>query len=68
MRRAANGNQPGDPARIADVIIDVTEAADPPVRLLLGSDAVAAALTAAETLAASDAKWRTVSESVAYAN
>ncbi|TDC38774.1 SDR family NAD(P)-dependent oxidoreductase [Micromonospora sp. 15K316] len=64
--RAANGRQPGDPARVAQVIMDITEAPDPPLRLLLGSDAVAVARAAAENLAASDAKWRAVSESVGY--
>ncbi|WP_410816230.1 oxidoreductase [Micromonospora sp. 050-3] len=64
--RAASGNQPGDPARISQVILDITEVPDPPVHLLLGADAVAVAQAAAEALAASDAKWRAVSESVSY--
>lgn len=34
------GNQPGDPAKAGDVLIDVLESANPPLRLLLGSDAV----------------------------
>ncbi|GAA4502084.1 SDR family NAD(P)-dependent oxidoreductase [Actinoallomurus oryzae] len=62
----ANGDQPGDPAKIAQVILDITEVPDPPVRLLLGSDAVAVAKAAADGLAASDAEWREVSESVGY--
>ncbi|WP_435205146.1 oxidoreductase [Micromonospora sp. bgisy143] len=64
--RAADGNQSGDPARISQVILDLTEVPDPPVRLLLGADAVAVAQAAATALAASDARWRTVSESVSY--
>ncbi|MEV6367132.1 oxidoreductase [Micromonospora musae] len=64
--QATSGRQPGDPARIAKVILDLTEAPDPPLHLLLGSDAVAVARAAAENLAASDAKWRAVSESVGY--
>lgn len=34
------GNQPGDPAKAGDVLIDVLESGNPPLRLLLGSDAV----------------------------
>ena len=33
-------NQPGDPDRAGDVIIDALESEQPPLRLLLGSDAV----------------------------
>ncbi|MEV0847204.1 oxidoreductase [Streptomyces sp. NPDC049954] len=62
--RQADGKQPGDPAVIARILLDVTETDNPPVRLLLGRDAVAVARSAAETLAATDAQWREVSESV----
>ncbi len=34
------GNQPGDPAKAGDVLVDVLESGNPPLRLLLGSDAV----------------------------
>jgi NAD(P)-dependent dehydrogenase (short-subunit alcohol dehydrogenase family) len=64
--RAADGNQPGDPARIARVLIDLAEHPEPPVHLLLGSDAVAVAAAQAGNLAASDERWRAVSESVSY--
>ncbi|ROO85233.1 NADP-dependent 3-hydroxy acid dehydrogenase YdfG [Actinocorallia herbida] len=63
-QRQADGNQPGDPARIARILLDVAASAEPPVRLLLGRDAVRVAGAAAEALAASDAKWRDVSASV----
>ncbi|XVU23908.1 oxidoreductase [Actinoplanes sp. CA-054009] len=62
-----NGNQPGDPARIAQVLIDVANHPEPPLHLLLGADAVAVAQAKAESLAASDAEWRAVSESVSFA-
>ncbi len=65
--RAADGNQPGDPARIAEVLIGVAADPEPPLHLLLGADAVAVAGAQAERIAASDAKWRAVSESVTYA-
>ncbi|MFB7501264.1 SDR family NAD(P)-dependent oxidoreductase [Streptomyces sp. NPDC056161] len=63
-QRAADGNQTGDPARVARILLDVTEAEEPPLRLLLGKDAVRVGQFVAETLAAGDAKWRHVSESV----
>jgi NAD(P)-dependent dehydrogenase (short-subunit alcohol dehydrogenase family) len=65
-QRQADGNQPGDPARAAQVVIDIAEVDDPPLHLLLGSDAVDVATATAEKLAASDAKWRKVSESINF--
>ncbi|MDX3850142.1 oxidoreductase [Streptomyces sp. AK02-01A] len=65
--RKADGAQSGDPARAAQVIIRITEVDDPPVRLLLGSDAVRVAAAMAEGLASSDATWREVSESIDFA-
>ena len=41
-----HGHQPGDPARAARVLADLAEADDPPLRLVLGSAAVAAITTA----------------------
>ncbi|MGC4866384.1 oxidoreductase [Micromonospora sp. DT53] len=64
--RQASGAQPGDPARAAQAIIRITRVDDPPLRLLLGADAVAAAEAAARALAASDARWRELSESIAF--
>ena len=61
-----NGTQPADPARAAQAIIHITEIDDPPMHLLLGSDAVGIAAETAQNLASSDAKWRTVSESVDF--
>ncbi|BBH69834.1 short-chain dehydrogenase/reductase [Actinoplanes sp. OR16] len=64
--RAADGRQPGDPARIAQVLVDLVEHPQPPVHLLLGADAVAVARAQSEALTASDDTWRAVSESVTY--
>ncbi|MBM2618965.1 SDR family NAD(P)-dependent oxidoreductase [Actinoplanes sp. LDG1-06] len=63
---AADGSQPGDPARVAQVLIDLVEHPEPPVHLLLGADAVAVARAQAETVAAADERWRAVSESIGY--
>lgn len=38
---AVSGNQPGDPARAASAMAAVVHAVEPPLRLLLGSDALA---------------------------
>ncbi|MFJ3672469.1 oxidoreductase [Streptomyces sp. NPDC090106] len=62
--RSQDGKQPGDPARISRILLDVVEAEQPPLRLLLGKDAVQVGRSVAETLAAGDAEWRHVSESV----
>ncbi|MBO1413040.1 oxidoreductase [Streptomyces sp. FH025] len=35
-----DGHQPGDPAKAAKAIVDITETAEPPLRLQLGADAV----------------------------
>jgi NAD(P)-dependent dehydrogenase (short-subunit alcohol dehydrogenase family) len=58
------GQQAGDPAKAARVIMALTELAEPPLRLLLGSDAVRYAGAADQARIESDAKWRALSESI----
>lgn len=53
----------GDPAKVAQAIFQLVSEKHPPVRLLLGSDALAAAQAAAAALAASDAAWEEFSRS-----
>jgi hypothetical protein len=53
--------QRGDPAKIAQVILRITEEPDPPVWLLLGSDVVWLAPPIAGARAGEDAKWRQLS-------
>ena len=48
----------GDPAKVAQVILQVAEMAEPPLRLILGSEAYAYAAAAARARAVSDAAWR----------
>jgi NAD(P)-dependent dehydrogenase (short-subunit alcohol dehydrogenase family) len=55
--------QRGDPAKMARVILKITDEAKPPVRLLLGSDAAWLAPQINETRAAEDAAWNEVSQS-----
>src|SRR5258708_28549052 len=53
----------GDPAKVAQVILKVADMDDPPVRLLLGSEAYAYATAAARAQLASDERWRELSRS-----
>jgi NAD(P)-dependent dehydrogenase (short-subunit alcohol dehydrogenase family) len=65
-RRDNDGDQPGDPARAAKVIIDVVDADDPPRRLILGGDAVTLAQEAAKLRAAETEKWADASRSADF--
>jgi NAD(P)-dependent dehydrogenase (short-subunit alcohol dehydrogenase family) len=47
----------GDPAKVAQVVLKVAEMAEPPLRLILGSEAYAYATAAAKARAESDAAW-----------
>ncbi|WP_227544594.1 oxidoreductase [Sapientia aquatica] len=59
--RAASGKQRGDPERAAQAIIDVVESVNPPNHLLLGNDAVDAALAKLDTLKKEFFLWEKVS-------
>jgi NAD(P)-dependent dehydrogenase (short-subunit alcohol dehydrogenase family) len=65
-RRDNDGAQPGDPARAAEIIIEVIGADDPPRRLVLGGDALDSARKAAEARAAETEKWAAVSRSADF--
>ena len=47
----------GDPAKVARVVLAVADMAEPPLRLILGSEAYAYATAAARARAASDERW-----------
>jgi hypothetical protein len=66
FKSGAAAQAPGDPAKVAQVVLRVSEMNEPPMRLLLGSDAVAYAASAAEARAAEDANWRDLSLSTDY--
>lgn len=66
MRRSTNGTQPGDPARAADVIIDVVNAPEPPRRLLLGRGAVEQALASGAERNEEARQWAAVSSSADF--
>jgi NAD(P)-dependent dehydrogenase (short-subunit alcohol dehydrogenase family) len=61
-----NGKQPGDPAKAAQVVLKVAAMEEPPLRLLLGSDAVAIVGKADLRKAESDEKWRYLSTSTDF--
>ena len=58
FQRDYNGKQPGDPAKAAAVIIQIADHEQPPLRLLLGSDAFAIARQNDIARTDSDERWR----------
>jgi len=56
----------GNPAKVAQAILRLADEKEPPVRLLVGSDAVRLAAAAAADRAAEDARWKALSESTDY--
>lgn len=63
---SSQGKQPGDPARAARIITDIVRLDEPPLRLLLGSDAVELAENASKARAAEAEAWAEVSRSAAF--
>ncbi len=55
------GTSRGDPAKAAQAILRVASLADPPLRLLLGTDAVFLAEVVARRRAEEDARWKDLS-------
>jgi NAD(P)-dependent dehydrogenase (short-subunit alcohol dehydrogenase family) len=66
FQREYDGKQPGDPRKAAAAILQVASHDEPPLRLLLGSDAVRAAAEADRARSETDRKWRHVSESTDF--
>ncbi len=65
-QRAYDGRQPGDPARAARALLAVAAMQQPPLRLPLGSDAVAAIGSADAARQEQLAKWRELSVSTDF--
>jgi len=55
-----DGNQPGDPLKAAQAIIKVVKSENPPLRLLLGEDAILAIEAELENVRKDIAPWRQV--------
>jgi len=68
FQRSYNGRQPGDPAKAAAALLHVASLAEPPLRLLLGSDSYAAAEKSAIDKIESDRNWKDLSFSTDYSS
>src|SRR6266446_5618263 len=66
FQRDYNGAQPGDPSKAAAVIIQIASLDQPPLRLLLGSDAVRLAEENDIARMEADRKWRDLSVSTDF--
>lgn len=64
---AANHAQPGNPAKLAEALLALANAANPPLRLALGSDAVARIEAKNSTVEQELAQWRDLSLSTDFA-
>lgn len=61
-----NHDQPGDPVKAANAIIDVVESPQPPLRLQLGRDTIAAVEGKIAHVQSELAQWRAVAESTDF--
>jgi NAD(P)-dependent dehydrogenase (short-subunit alcohol dehydrogenase family) len=68
FQRDYDGKQPGDPAKAAAVLLHIASLPDPPLRLLLGSDAWNAAEQSALQQLEADRKWKSLSVSTDQAS
>jgi len=66
FQREYDGTQPGDPVEAAAVIIHIASLDEPPLRLLLGSDAIHLAEQNEIARIEPDRKWRDVSISTDF--
>ncbi|MFC6162719.1 oxidoreductase [Kribbella jiaozuonensis] len=65
-RLETDGKQPGDPAKAAEAIVHVTSLDNPPLRLLLGKDALTHADRASKSRAEEAATWAHLTTSTDY--
>jgi NAD(P)-dependent dehydrogenase (short-subunit alcohol dehydrogenase family) len=63
--RSGDGTQPGDPAKAAQAILTALEAPDPPLRLVLGGDAIDSIRNRLESLATELGQWEAVGRDTA---
>jgi NAD(P)-dependent dehydrogenase (short-subunit alcohol dehydrogenase family) len=66
IARGLNHNQPGDPSKLADVLVAFADAPNPPVRLPLGSDTAAALEAKHKADSRILSEWRSVSLSTDF--
>jgi NAD(P)-dependent dehydrogenase (short-subunit alcohol dehydrogenase family) len=65
-RLAKSGRQPGDPAKAAQALLTIVEAAHPPTRLFLGEDALALVEQKLDGMRSEMAAWDALSRSTAF--
>ena len=65
-RQAKDGRQAGDPEKAARVLLDLVEHPDPPVHLLLGSDALSVVRRKLSTMQTAIGAWEEVSRSTDF--
>lgn len=61
FQRDYDGKQPGDPIKAAEAILYVASLSEPPLRLLLGTDACNAAEKHTNQILATDREWKDLS-------
>jgi NAD(P)-dependent dehydrogenase (short-subunit alcohol dehydrogenase family) len=66
MIKAVADSLPGDPRRVADAVLMVTELDDPPLHLLLGRDVLQAFRQKLADLSASIDQWESVTKDVNF--
>lgn len=64
--KGANGQQPGDPSKLAEALIKIASEEKPPLRFLAGADAVATAEQVSTTLQQQANAYRGLSSSMAF--
>ncbi|MBV8275385.1 MAG: oxidoreductase [Verrucomicrobia bacterium] len=65
-RQDKSGKQPGDPAKAAQVLLQIIEAEDPPTHLLLGGDALKFVREKLQSLNSEFAAWENVTRSTDF--
>jgi NAD(P)-dependent dehydrogenase (short-subunit alcohol dehydrogenase family) len=66
MQRDYNGRQPGNPAKAAEIILQLVDMDRPPLRIALGSDAVEAISSSDKQRLEELERWRSISVSTDY--
>ncbi|MBN9109386.1 MAG: SDR family NAD(P)-dependent oxidoreductase [Pseudonocardia sp.] len=66
MIDSMNGNQAGDPARLAAAVLTVVDADEPPLRLLLGTGLPERVRQKHERMSAEIAAWRHITDSTSF--
>lgn len=65
---ARDGAQPGDPKKVAQALMRLSDEPSPPLRIPLGDDSIDRLLKKAEDQLAEFQRWETLSRSVAFAS